>query len=88
MAGYSWLPDGSLRLVQVCKSLADPRTRRQEVAALRDAMTELNLASSRIITRDSDQGPIPTDSGRIQVVAAWRFLLDIGGPEPLQLAAE
>ena len=82
------MPDGSLRLAQVCESLADPRTRRREVAALRDAMAELNLASSQIITRDSDQEPIPTDSGRIQVVAAWRFLLDLGGPEPLQLAAE
>ena len=74
------MPDGSLRLAQVCESLADPRTRRREVAALRDAMAELNLASSQIITRDSDQEPIPTDSGRIQVVAAWRFLLDLGGP--------
>ena len=81
------MPDGSLRLVQVCESLADPRTRRREVAALRDAMAELGLASSQIVTRDSDQEPIPTDSGRIQVVAAWRFLLELGGPEPLQFAA-
>ena len=81
------MPDGSLRLVQVCESLADPRTRRREVAALRDAMAELGLASSQIVTRDSDQEPIPTDSGRIQVVAAWRFLLDLGGPDPLQFAA-
>ena len=78
----------SLRLVQVCESLADPRTRRREVAALRDAMAELNLASSRIVTRDSDQEQIPADSGRIQVVAVWRFLLDLGGPEPLQFVAE
>ena len=51
-------------------------------------MAELNLASSQLITRDSAQEQIPTDSGKIEVVAAWRFLLDLGGPEPLQFAAE
>ena len=82
------MPDRSLRLVQVCESLADPRTRRREVAALRDAMAELNLASSQLVTRESAQEQIPTDSGKIEVVAAWRFLLDLGSPGPLQFAAE
>ena len=81
-------PDGSLRLVQVCESLADPRTRQREVAALRDAMAELKLSSSQIVTRDLDQEHIPTDSGKVEVVAAWRFLLDLGSPEPLQLTAK
>ena len=59
-----------------------------EAAAQRDSIAELNLASSQLITRDSDQEQFPTDRGNIEVIAAWRFLLDLGGPEPLQLAAE
>ncbi|MDD9983205.1 MAG: ATP-binding protein, partial [Gammaproteobacteria bacterium] len=69
-------------LVQVCESLADPRTRRREVSALRDAMADLNLRSSVIVTRGElgDAGGerrIPVDSGTIEVVAGWRFVLGL-----------
>ena len=70
-------------LVQVCESLADPRTRRREVTALRDAMAELNLQSSVLVTRGEpgDAGAeqhFTVDSGSIDIVAGWRFLLDLG----------
>jgi hypothetical protein len=68
------LPDRSLRLVQVCETMVDPRTRKREVAALREAMAELGLVSGTIVTRDED-GVIETDAGTIEVVPAWRFLL-------------
>jgi len=76
------MPDGSRMLVQVCESLADPRTRRREVTALRDAMAELNLPSSVLVTRGElgDAGSeqrIAVDSGTIEVVAGWRFVLDL-----------
>ena len=77
--------DGSRLLIQVCESLADPRTKQREVAALRDAMGELNLATGVLVTRGgpASRGEgerIVVNTGTIEVVAAWRFLLDVDCP--------
>ena len=83
------MPDRSLLAVQVCESLADPRTRRREVAGLRDAMKELDLASSLLVVRDLspvENDRIPVNGGEIKIVPAWRFLLDLPSPKPLHLA--
>ena len=69
------MPDGSRALVQVCESLADPGTRKREVKGLRTAMTELRLRTGTIVTRDEEE-TVPVDGGAIEVVPAWRFLLD------------
>jgi uncharacterized protein len=61
-------------LVQVCETLASPATRKREVAALAEAMAELNLASSTIVTRHEDED-IPVEGGNIAAIPAWRFLL-------------
>ena len=71
------MPDGSRRLVQVCESLAEPRTRKREVTALDRAMAELGLRVGTIVTRDEEE-TIPVDAGSIDVVPAWRFLLEVG----------
>jgi predicted AAA+ superfamily ATPase len=63
-------------LVQVCESLADPQTRRREVAALKDAMNELGLKSGTIVTRNEEE-EIKENGGKILVVPAWRFLLNL-----------
>jgi hypothetical protein len=63
-------------LVQVCESLAEPQTRKREVAALSEAMAELGLKSGTIVTKNEDER-IETDSGTIQAVQIWRFLLDL-----------
>jgi uncharacterized protein len=68
------LPDRSRRLIQVCESLADPQTRKREIKALVEAMTELDLHSGSIITRNQ-QEEIEVEPGRIKVLPAWRFLL-------------
>jgi uncharacterized protein len=61
-------------LLQVCESMADQRTRNREVAAISEAMIELNLAEGTIVTRnESDQFSVA--GGIINVVPAWRFLL-------------
>ena len=39
-------------LVQACESLADPRTRKRETAALAAAMAELDIRTSTIVTRN------------------------------------
>jgi uncharacterized protein len=62
-------------LVQVCESLADSRTRKREIVALSEAMAELKLEAGTLVTRNEGES-IDVDGGVIQVVPAWRFLLD------------
>lgn len=57
---------------------------RREAAALRDAMA--SQRESSIVTRDVVPGAenrIAVDSGKIEVAAAWRFLLDQAGDHPV-----
>lgn len=70
------LEDRSRMLVQVCESLADPQTRKREIAALAEAMVELNLAAGIIVTR-GEEGIVDDAAGKITIVPAWRFLLDL-----------
>ena len=63
-------------LVQVCESLAETQTRKRETTALSEAMSELNLKSATIVTRNEDE-LIATAGGTIAVVPIWRFLLDL-----------
>ena len=67
---------GKRMLVQVCASLAEPQTRKRETAALSEAMAELGLTTGTIVTRNEDER-IDAGSGTIEVVPAWRFLLDL-----------
>ena len=70
--------DGKRRLVQVSESLADPQTRKREVSALRDAMAALELDTAEIVVRDGSAPEyIDTDTGRVRVVPAWHFLLEL-----------
>jgi predicted AAA+ superfamily ATPase len=68
----------SRMLVQVCESMADLQTRKRETIALAEAMTELKLKQGIIVTRN-EEDVISVDSGKIDVVPAWRFLLNIQG---------
>ncbi|QSV44865.1 ATP-binding protein [Geobacter benzoatilyticus] len=67
---------GRRLLVQVCESLSDRQTRGREVSALSDAMTELSLSSGIIVTRNEEER-IQLESGSIDVVPVWRFLLNL-----------
>lgn len=66
--------DGEQMLVQVCESLASPKTRTREIVALTEAMEELSIPESTIVTR-SEAERIEVQSGVIDVMPAWRFLL-------------
>ncbi len=66
----------SRMLVQVCESMADQQTRKRETSALAEAMTELKLSHGIIVTRNEEE-QIQVDSGKIDVVPAWRFLLNM-----------
>jgi predicted AAA+ superfamily ATPase len=68
--------DRSRRLVQVCESIVDPKTRKREITALNEAMAELHLSEGTIVTRGEDE-QIQVESGKINVVPAWRFVLNL-----------
>jgi predicted AAA+ superfamily ATPase len=70
--------DRERRLVQVCETLADPQTRKRELAALTEAMAELDLATATIVTRH-EEDRIEIAAGQIEVMPAWRFLLAVEG---------
>lgn len=63
-------------LIQSCESLAEPQTRKRETAALNEAMSELGLKTATIVTRN-EHGRIDSGAGGIDVIPAWRFLLDL-----------
>ena len=68
--------DRSRMLVQVCESMAEPQTRKREVAALSAAMAEYGLKSGIVVTRN-EEDKIHVDAGKIEVVPIWRFLLNL-----------
>lgn len=70
------LPDRSRMLFQVCESLAEAQTRKREVTAMNEALTELGLKSGVIVTRN-DEERIVLDDRTIEVVPVWRFLLNL-----------
>lgn len=69
-------PGPSRMLIQVCESMADHQTRKREITAIGEAMSELKLSRGIIVTRKEEE-QIHVDSGRIDVVPAWRFLLNM-----------
>lgn len=74
-------PLGETVLVQVCADISEPPTRERETRALREAMEELSLRESFIVTlEDTDQIELP--EGTIHAVPAWRWLLE-SLPRPL-----
>jgi predicted AAA+ superfamily ATPase len=70
------LTDGSRLLVQVCESMAAPKTRKREISALSEAMDELKINAGTIVTRTEEE-QIEVASGVIEVVPAYRFLLNL-----------
>ena len=63
-------------LVQVCESMAEAKTRKREITSLGEAMTELKLKTGYIVTRNEEE-TIIVDSGTIDIVPAWRFMLNL-----------
>jgi predicted AAA+ superfamily ATPase len=54
----------------------NPQTRKREITALSEAMTELNLSQGTIATRGEDE-QIQVESGKISIMPAWRFVLNL-----------
>lgn len=62
--------------VQVCYTLSDIKTREREVNALVKMSNHLDLSRMVIITYDEDE-VIKTDDSSIEVISAWRWLLQL-----------
>ncbi len=73
--------DRSRILIQVSESLLDAKTRQREVDALLEAMSELKLEKGIIVTR-SEEERLKFDYGEIELIPAWRFLLDFTKESP------
>jgi predicted AAA+ superfamily ATPase len=65
---------GKRLLVQVCETLADPKTRKRELGALAEAMQELGLTHGSIVTRNEEE-TVRLAAGTVEVLPAWRFCL-------------
>ena len=63
-------------LVQVCESMAAVSTRERELAALAEAMKETGAGTGIVVTRD-EEAEIEDGKGRVRVLPAWRFLLEM-----------
>ena len=70
------MPDSSKVLLQVCETLADPKTRKREVSAIEEAMRETGAKKGLIVTRNESE-QIELKNGTLTVIEAWKFLLDI-----------
>ncbi|HNY02156.1 MAG TPA: ATP-binding protein [Bacteroidales bacterium] len=65
---------GKPHLIQVCETLVNPQTRQRETASLQNAMMELGISRSMIVTLDETE-EIPVPAGTIEVIPIWQFLL-------------
>ena len=68
--------DRTRKLIQVCDNLNLPSTRARELQALEEAMTERKTSEGFIITRSQSE-TIKVSAGKIFVVPAWKFLLEL-----------
>lgn len=62
-----------VKLIQVCESLSDAKTRQREIRALKKAMAEFSLDSSTILTYD-ESGMETIDNKQINIIPIWLWL--------------
>jgi len=62
-------------LIQVCWSLEDEKTKKREQRALLEAMNELGLKESWIITND-EENEIKIGDKKITILPAWKWVLN------------
>lgn len=53
--------------------MLEEKTRKRELSALQEAMTEQQLSEGTIVTKHETE-TIQTDAGTINIIPAWKFL--------------
>jgi len=66
--------DTVIELIQVCADLSNKKTLEREVRALSEAMEDLKLTKSTIVSLYNEE-TVETSSGKIDIVPAWKWLL-------------
>lgn len=66
--------DTVFELIQVCADLTNLETLDREIRALKEAMEELKLSKSTIVSLQ-DENTVETRSGTIDIIPAWKWLL-------------
>lgn len=64
-----------ISLIQVCATIEEKETRERETKALFEAMDELKISSSIIITRNQNE-TINKGKKKIHIIPAWRWLIE------------
>jgi predicted AAA+ superfamily ATPase len=63
------------QLIQVCETMVEDKTRKREISALFEAMSEQKSSESILVTRNESE-TIESEYGTIHVIPIWKFLLD------------
>ncbi len=63
-------------LIQVCETFVDEKTKKREIVALQEAMTELGMKVGIVVTRHEAE-TLSADQLKIHVIPIWRFLLEL-----------
>ena len=72
---FIWLDNqGKRNLVQACLSLEEPVTKKREISSLVDAMNELGIGKSTLITL-AQEDILEEENKIIEIVPAWKYLL-------------
>ncbi|MBO4409447.1 MAG: ATP-binding protein [Spirochaetales bacterium] len=67
-------PWPEINLVQVCMDMSDSVTKERELRSLREAMRELKVRNSTVVTMDIEDSH-EFDEGTVTVIPAWKYLL-------------
>lgn len=74
---FIWIDNNDRRhLVQASLSLKDPQTRKREISSLIQAMTELDLETSTVVTLD-EEDVVEQKGMTIRVIPAWKYMIGI-----------
>jgi predicted AAA+ superfamily ATPase len=74
---FIWLDTLNIKnLVQVAFTINDPQTKKRETSSILQAMDELSIQKSTIVTMD-DEETIELDGKKINIIPAWKYLLTI-----------
>lgn len=68
-------PDNDIKLIQVCTNLSNEDTFEREKRSLLEAMNELNVNKSTIVTIDTEK-TVECENKTINVISAWKYLLE------------
>lgn len=67
-------PDDAIQLIQVCADISQPDTLEREIRSLIEAMKELDVSESSIVTI-SEEKEIVVENKVLHVIPAWKYLL-------------